>query len=1096
MKQKFRLLMFVFAFLVVFVSSYSTYGYDGINYWIEHDENGNPQDNVWVKVNLTANEPLGFYVYYGSSTAPSYSDGDSVFEFFDDFDGSSLDMGKWTIQTYASYEIIDSKLHIKPVSSSGSNQHHTLANIGFYKDVIVEVLYHQFNPTSGGEVLFYSDLGPTTTWAENQLVWSEQSEEGLFHWYDIQYHDLATGDVSKWYIMKYILHKDTGKYRWYIYENDRNLFTYEDSANMRDNTGTYIKYFSMCSKTDGEEYGADWVFVRKYSSTEPSVLYGSEESGSWTIEGHTYTKRKKVTITSSEDLQDYQVALDYSQFGDDKLYLTTETPSLEVGLNQNLNYDLFRVNYNVTHSCYYNNLSANVTSVNLTLQAINLNDSTTLYNVTFEDVAENEIVSHTYTIQQSDAHDTIEFKCLIVTNVGSDEVNMSKVVENTPPTAPDLALLNSTIHVGEVLYAKAENSTDVDGDSLTYEYMFKNLNDNVVVQNWSATDHYTIQVSDAHDTIVVYARAYDGYNYSITTTTTIDVSNTNPTIDAWYVSPNETVLGNQVCIQVNASDKDNDTLHYYFKGLILTPWFYFDDSSKSWVAFSQSYTHATPLVTCDDRVVALDSSNSTFMCGNIVSEVSNIDNNTWCFSIPKTHAFLANAYVDWWAYFYVTVKDDYDEEDSKRSFKYPYEYWNESAPKVWSQEGNTSYVWGFNYTFVFYDEYTKNKWDFSIENATLRFYSSYGITKEWELNPSTTSNSQFVIKDRMSLYPYTGVKFVFEPQNICVNRKGFREIRPQIGYAKFDGEVKVWDIMTQWCNYILSPKVVFSDSSKPNCVIIIKFIDNKEETITDYWRPEGDAQDYYVPLILNNVYRIYACGSESHITKDYGYVSVVSDPLVLAPPSTQSEVLLQPQELYISYEPKVLPTNQSINLTVNVYDLGNNYKYYDLYLFEPNGSVLANVSASTTEFTKVLQAHTNFYPYGSRLLLKVYLFDESPVYNQEGLPSNAKRVVEFKIPVSYSYSYPLTSTLTRAMDSLGESLGIPLAKLLGFLIYVATIIIMTIIVSRIGVPGWIYLLGILGITYLFVTTNVIGASVGIIVGAIVIIVLILSMGTW
>jgi len=1093
MKQKFRLLMFVFAFLVVFVSS--AWAYSGVPYWIEHDENNQPTGKIWTKVNLTANQPLEFYVYYGSSTAPSYSNGDAVFEFFDDFDGTSLDTNIWKVYD-TSYHVSNSVLWIDGTGSGTTYYHEIRTYQTFTQPIIFHVGYV-------GDISSFDDFttilltqGDIEVGEMHSSIWVIDGIGGAYRYRAWALTDATTwGTITNFPTDFEIAWLPDGKFRFRI------INTQTDSGWLiptSDNSFSgSLNFFIFESWVENAhiEAGVAYAFVRKYSSTEPTIQYGSEETGSWTIEGHTYTKRKKVTITSTTDLQGYQVALDYSQFGDDKVYITDEQ-FFEVGLSQDLNYDLFRVNHDVTHSCYYNNLSVNVTSVNLTLQAINLNDSTTLYNVTFEDVAENETVSHTYTIQQSDAHDTIEFKCLIVTNVGSDEVNVSKVVENTPPTAPDLVLLNSTIYVSETLYAKAENSTDVDGDSLTYEYMFKNLNDNVVVQNWSATDHYAIQVSDAHDTIAVYARAYDGYNYSITTTTTIEVSNTNPTIDAWYVSPNETVLGNQVCIQVNASDIDNDTLHYYFKGLILTPWFYFDDSSKSWVAFSQSYTHVTPLVTCDDRVVALDSSNSTFMCGNIVSEVSNIDNNTWCFGIPKTHVFLANAYVDWWAYFYVTVKDDYDGDDSKRSFEYPHEYWNESAPKVWSQEGNTSYVWGFNYTFVFYDEYTKNKWDFNIENATLRFYSSYGITKEWELNPSTTSNSQFVIKDRMSLYPYTGVKFVFEPQNICVNRKGFREIRPQIGYTKFDGEVKVWDIMTQWCNYILSPKVVFSDSSKPNCVIIIKFIDNKEETITDYWRPEGDAQDYYVPLILNNVYRIYACGSESHITKDYGYVSVVSDPLVLAPPSTQSEVLLQPQELYISYEPKVLPTNQSINLTVNVYDLGNNYKYYDLYLFEPNGSVLANVSASTTEFTKVLQAHTNFYLYGSRLLLKVYLFDESPVYNQEGLPSNAKRVVEFKIPVSYSYSYPLTSTLTRAMDSLGESLGIPLAKLLGFLIYVATIIIMTIIVSRIGMPGWIYLLGILGITYLFVTTNVIGASVGIIVGAIVIIVLILSMGTW
>jgi hypothetical protein len=53
---------------------------------------------VWVKDpdSLSANESHDLYVYYGNPYAQSVSNGESVFDFFDHFLGTSLDLNKWT----------------------------------------------------------------------------------------------------------------------------------------------------------------------------------------------------------------------------------------------------------------------------------------------------------------------------------------------------------------------------------------------------------------------------------------------------------------------------------------------------------------------------------------------------------------------------------------------------------------------------------------------------------------------------------------------------------------------------------------------------------------------------------------------------------------------------------------------------------------------------------------------------------------------------------------------------------------------------------------------------------------------------------------
>ena len=66
-----------------------------IPYWIE---SGCNSDNtiIWVKVpKIPANDNATVYMYYGNPDATSVSNGTQVFEFFDDFEGTSLDTSKW-----------------------------------------------------------------------------------------------------------------------------------------------------------------------------------------------------------------------------------------------------------------------------------------------------------------------------------------------------------------------------------------------------------------------------------------------------------------------------------------------------------------------------------------------------------------------------------------------------------------------------------------------------------------------------------------------------------------------------------------------------------------------------------------------------------------------------------------------------------------------------------------------------------------------------------------------------------------------------------------------------------------------------------------
>jgi len=64
-------------------------------YWIESGCNTSTT-KIWVKVNsIAASSNKTIYMYYGNTSAVGISNGDNVFEFFDDFNGINLDTAKW-----------------------------------------------------------------------------------------------------------------------------------------------------------------------------------------------------------------------------------------------------------------------------------------------------------------------------------------------------------------------------------------------------------------------------------------------------------------------------------------------------------------------------------------------------------------------------------------------------------------------------------------------------------------------------------------------------------------------------------------------------------------------------------------------------------------------------------------------------------------------------------------------------------------------------------------------------------------------------------------------------------------------------------------
>ncbi len=98
-----------------------------LNYWIE-SWNSSGNSIIWIKVPLAGTSEI--MMYYGNPSAIDESNGDNTFVFFDDFEGGSIDLTKWTtnIGVYSSASVSGG---ILTVTTDNPDERNGAAMLGF-----------------------------------------------------------------------------------------------------------------------------------------------------------------------------------------------------------------------------------------------------------------------------------------------------------------------------------------------------------------------------------------------------------------------------------------------------------------------------------------------------------------------------------------------------------------------------------------------------------------------------------------------------------------------------------------------------------------------------------------------------------------------------------------------------------------------------------------------------------------------------------------------------------------------------------------------------------------------------------------------------
>jgi len=249
-----------------------------IDFWIE-DKAADPI-KVWIEAPSIPISPgtAKIYMYYRKSGAVSESNGDATFRFFDDFEGVSLDLTKWTPSG-----LVSVAGSIVTLDRSGSDAEiATKDAMNVVEPFIVEAKYQHPSRYRNRLYLTTAFSGGSPTGYDYGIFSPE------IYWNGNTGFNLS---LSTWYIVKWI--NTTTNYTWKI-------LTMAGAEVISKSHGSAIadaKYLTFVgTENDASDFKLDWVYARKFIDPEPTW-------GAWSASEAWYTVWKIKDLLAYYDIK-------------------------------------------------------------------------------------------------------------------------------------------------------------------------------------------------------------------------------------------------------------------------------------------------------------------------------------------------------------------------------------------------------------------------------------------------------------------------------------------------------------------------------------------------------------------------------------------------------------------------------------------------------------------------------------------------------------------------------------------------------------------------------------------------------------------------
>ncbi|WP_321418828.1 DUF2341 domain-containing protein [uncultured Methanomethylovorans sp.] len=314
-----------------------------LSYWIQSWDKTAATASVWVKMpSLKANGQSEVKIYYGNPLAEDVSDGASTFELFDDFSDSRLNYGTWQSDTNGGGQVgfsSDVCNLIVPVKHpNGYSVIKSKEDFPINSSLVVKRKKVTTGVDTRGPVLQQGFVDPQSD-TKNWIIFkTEQNGETYATWgiknnkANLKYEPWDLSDVNSqdnvWYISEIAWYQqgdEINKVSWFkngVKDTKMDVVSSEETPYV---PGTNMKVFLKSNTyVDGSpntgSMSIDYVFVRNYTSQEPTVSFSTMQTEEQPVENVKETEIPELVLPEGKvlsvryfDVEDYDDAI-LSQF--------------------------------------------------------------------------------------------------------------------------------------------------------------------------------------------------------------------------------------------------------------------------------------------------------------------------------------------------------------------------------------------------------------------------------------------------------------------------------------------------------------------------------------------------------------------------------------------------------------------------------------------------------------------------------------------------------------------------------------------------------------------------------------------------------------
>ena len=257
-----------------------------LNYWIETWDPENEKALIWVKISsLPANKTSKILMRYGNPEAKAMSSGEKTFDFFDSFEGSSLNYLIWNAKNAGGglVKVKNGSCNVAALKAYDSSIIYSKASFDINSMFVVKRMKVTTGMDDRGPILqqgFMDQIYNRKSEIKHETEFANESRVGLETTYMKEkstFPDLTDVSVpeGEWYTSGIVWYEenDTRQVSWYKNGIRDSKMDFVSNDSITDSPmHIYLYAASYRDASDNTGYMAvDYVLVRKFVGTEPTV---------------------------------------------------------------------------------------------------------------------------------------------------------------------------------------------------------------------------------------------------------------------------------------------------------------------------------------------------------------------------------------------------------------------------------------------------------------------------------------------------------------------------------------------------------------------------------------------------------------------------------------------------------------------------------------------------------------------------------------------------------------------------------------------------------------------------------------------------------